>query len=46
MTDYVNFNPRQSAMDEARKLLTAAAKAAIAKGLLPEAELPAKASPR
>lgn len=40
MTDYVNFNPRQSAMDEARQLLTAAARAAIAKGLLPEAELP------
>ena len=40
MTDYVNFNPRQSAMDEARKLLTSAVKAAIDKGLLPEADLP------
>ena len=45
MTDfektYQNYNPRQAALDEARALLTAAAKAAMADGALPEAELPA-----
>ena len=45
MTDfektYQNYNPRQAALDEARALLTAAAKAAMADGPLPEAELPA-----
>ena len=45
MTDfektYQNYNPRQAALDEARALLTAAAKAAMAGGTLPEAELPA-----
>ena len=44
MTDfektYQNYNPRQTALDEARALLTAAAKAAMADGTLPEAELP------
>ena len=44
MTDfektYQNYNPRQAALDEARALLTAAAKAAMADGTLPEAELP------
>ena len=38
---YQNYNPRQAALDEARALLTAAAKAAMADGALPEAELPA-----
>ncbi|MCI2046461.1 MAG: arginine--tRNA ligase [Faecalibacterium sp.] len=38
---YQNFNPRQNALDEARALLTQAAKAAMAAGALPEAELPA-----
>lgn len=45
MTDfektYQNYNPRQAALDKARALLTAAAKAAMADGTLPEAELPA-----
>ncbi len=45
MTDFEktdqNYNPRQTALDEARALLTAAAKAAMADGTLPEAELPA-----
>ena len=45
MTDfektYQNYNPRQTALDEARALLTAAAKAAMADGTLPEAALPA-----
>ena len=45
MTDfektYQNYTPRQTALDEARALLTAAAKAAMADGPLPEAELPA-----
>ena len=45
MTDfektYQNYNPRQAALDEARALLTAAAKAAMADGTLPAAELPA-----
>ena len=44
MTDfektYQNYNPRQTALDEARALLTAAAKAAMADGTLPEAALP------
>ena len=35
---YQNYNPRQAALDEARALLTAAAKAAMADGALPEAE--------
>ena len=38
---YQNYNPRQAALDEARALLTAAAKAAMADGTLPEAGLPA-----
>ena len=38
---YQNYNPRQAALDEARALLTTAAKAAMADGALPEAELPA-----
>ena len=38
---YQNYNPRQAALDEARALLTAAAKAAMTDGTLPEAELPA-----
>ena len=41
MTDfektYQNYNPRQAALNEARALLTAAAKAAMADGTLPEA---------
>lgn len=37
---YQNANPRQEALDEARALLTAAARAAMADGSLPEAELP------
>ena len=45
MTDfektYQNYNPRQTALDEARALLTAAARAAMVDGTLPEAELPA-----
>ena len=45
MTDfektYQNYTPRQTALDEARALLTAAAKAAMADGTLAEAELPA-----
>ncbi len=36
-----NYNPRQSAMDEARALLTRAATAAMENGALPTAELPA-----
>ena len=43
MTDfektYQNYNPRQAALDEARALLAAAAKAAMADGTLPEAAL-------
>ena len=35
---YQNYNPRQAALDEARALLTAAAKAAMADGTLPAAE--------
>ena len=38
---YQNYNPRSAALSEARALLTAAAKAAMADGTLPEAELPA-----
>ena len=45
MTDfkktYQNYNPRAAALSEARALLTAAAKAAMADGTLPAAELPA-----
>ena len=37
---YQNYNPRQASLDEARALLTAAAKAAMADGALPEVELP------
>lgn len=36
-----NYNPRQSAMDQARDLLTRAASAAMAAGDLPAADLPA-----
>ena len=36
-----NYNPRQSAMDQARELLTRAADAAMQAGDLPAAELPA-----
>ena len=38
--DYKNYNPRQAALTEARALLTDAAKAAVADGALPAAELP------
>ena len=38
--DYKNYNPRQAALTEARALLTDAAKAAVADGTLPAAELP------
>ena len=38
--DYKNYNPRQAALTEARALLTDAAKAAMADGALPAAELP------
>ena len=38
---YQNYYPRQAALDEARSLLTAVAKTAMADGALPEAELPA-----
>ena len=38
---YQNYNPRSAALSEARALLTAAAKAAMADGTLPETELPA-----
>ncbi len=38
--NYRNYNPRQAALDEARTLLTAAAKAAMEAGDLPETELP------
>ncbi len=42
MTDmFTNYNPRQSAMDQARDLLTKAANAAMEVGDLPTAELPA-----
>ncbi len=40
MTDYQNYNPRQTALDAARALLTEAARAAMADGSLPEAALP------
>ncbi len=40
-TAFVNYNPRQAALDEARALLTGAAEAAMAAGTLPAAELPA-----
>jgi arginyl-tRNA synthetase len=39
-TAYQNYNPRQAALTEARAFLTQAAKAAMAAGDLPEAELP------
>jgi len=39
-TAFTNYNPRQAALDEARALLTAAAKAAMEAGDLPAAELP------
>ena len=38
--DYKNYNPRQAALAEARALLTDAAKAAVADGTLPAADLP------
>ena len=38
--DYKNYNPRQAALTEARALLTDAAKAAVADGTLPAADLP------
>ena len=41
MTDYRNYNPRQSALEAARVLLTAAANAAMDAGALPKTELPA-----
>ena len=40
-TIYRNYNPRQAALDEARRLLAAAAQAAMDAGELPQAELPA-----
>lgn len=40
-TIYRNYNPRQAALDEARRLLAAAAQAATDAGELPQAELPA-----
>ncbi len=39
-TIYRNYNPRQAALDEARRLLAAAAQAAMDAGELPQAELP------
>ncbi len=36
-----NFDPKQAALDEARRLLTVAAQTAMASGVLPEKELPA-----
>lgn len=38
-TIYRNYNPRQAALDEARRLLAAAAQAAMDAGELPQAEL-------
>jgi arginyl-tRNA synthetase len=38
---YQNYNPRQTALSEARAFLTQAAQAAMAAGDLPEAEVPA-----
>lgn len=38
--DYQYYNPRQAALTEARTLLADAARAAMADGTLPEAELP------
>ena len=38
--DYQNYNPRLAALTEARTLLTDAAKAAMADGTLPQADLP------
>ena len=40
-TIYRNYNPRQAALDEARRLLASAAQAAMDAGELPQAELPA-----
>lgn len=40
-TIYRNYNPRQAVLDEARRLLAAAAQAAMDAGELPQAELPA-----
>lgn len=40
-TIYRNYNPRQAALDESRRLLAAAAQAAMDAGELPQAELPA-----
>ena len=41
MHDFTGFDPKQTAMDEARALLTQAAKAAMESGALPQRELPA-----
>lgn len=41
MQDFKHFDPKQAAMDEARGLLEAAARAAMADDSLPEKELPA-----
>ena len=38
--EYRNYNPRLAALTQARTLLTAAARAAMADGALPQAELP------
>ena len=38
--EYRNYNPRLAALTQARALLTAAARAAMADGALPQAELP------
>ena len=40
MTDYRNYNPRKTALDAARDLLTKAACAAMESGALPKTELP------
>ena len=38
--EYRNYNPRLAALTQARTLLTTAARAAMADGALPQAELP------
>ena len=40
MTDYRNYNPRKTALETARALLSSAAAAAMADGTLPQAPLP------
>ena len=40
MTDYRNYNPRKTALDAARDLLTKAACAAMDAGALPKTDLP------